>query len=210
MEFNNLQEALTYHSACYMCGSTLTPSFHGDPIFLSMRSSRMDGGRTIEINLSSQVDSSCDDILTLDTHHNRIKFVSKQRYSNYVDSTYFPIRKTYQVNYGNQLYESFIVNCQKCQSFSYVIQIVLSLPQERLQQILLNSEHIQIQDEKKQYHNIINGYISPATEYTIYQSKNILERPFSSIHTLSLPLIPINFHHPQETLHRIQKLLLFS
>jgi hypothetical protein len=208
-QFTNIKEAITYHKKCYVCDSELQPTFHDNKIEYFYTDDQMH--ECMEINLSNNIDSDTDDILSIDMENNSVKLNIKKRYDilYYNDPSYRLYSRKYSAtaySYGGILYESILVNCIKCRNFSYVVRMIIDVEKyNRITDIMLNSEYITLIDHDN-FSQIVNVYTTEETKYrNAYKSKY-----FDADDFIVLPLIPLNLENPHETLSKIKKLLPFT
>src|SRR5258708_13791669 len=79
-EFTNITEAVTYHKKCYVCGSGLKSNYRDEQVRVEPDGYK---GPTLQINLSSGVDSDTDDFLTINMITNVVELRSERRSHNY-------------------------------------------------------------------------------------------------------------------------------
>ena len=207
--FCNILDALDYHKNCCVCQNPMRNFFiHGEPCELEYRNDYMRHSQIIKVNLSASTDSDTDDILTICPTTNSVNLESNLRYKNrdygfdysklYTGSTF--AYKPPVNNYSGTLYEGLDISCFHCNSFNYTIQLIIDLEKEhRIQQLFLNSEEVVWSDENNQTYVIRNAYTIGKTEYK-YKGQKII----------SVPLIPLNFSDPGETVKRLKVLNTFS
>lgn len=205
-QFYNLMEALGYHTTCYVCGSRLKHDLQTDydNNFLPQ----------FKWNLSHRIDTDTDDWITIDGRTNKIIYAEPiRRYdrdSIYDGSQTFRHRK-YDgsvLERGGTLYESIQVECEKCSQFYYVLQIIIDVSARQLIGIFLNAECISYKDSSGNFHRIKNLYSKEKTSY-YYPTESTADYDTNTKNIL-VPLIPINFQNPTETVVRIKKLSVFS
>jgi hypothetical protein len=105
-------------------------------------------------------------------------------------------------NYNGLSYHRLGLECNCCM-YDYTLQLQVDMSKQILHNILLNSERISYEDSSGILHEIKNTYVTNVTEYAYHDLHSISK-------TEKLPIIPLNLNNPQETVDKIQKLLIFS
>ena len=126
-----------------------------------------------------------EDLVLINKSNDSIKFIINNNYNIYYNNYFCPIK----------------IECVNCM-FCYTIIGNFDLSVNKIKNIYLSAEQFSIENSHNKLCVINNLYEAHMTEYTIdIFSKNMnVER---------IPLIPLNFKNPKETLHKIEKLLLF-
>jgi hypothetical protein len=206
-QFENLMEAVTYHRFCYACNIILDHNLQLN----------IDPNECVyKWNLSDNVDSEVDEWVTINAYSNDIVYFEQSRRAKYeIDEIFHnkynstisggPTKYTKKSRLYGTLYESIHIQCGKCAKFSYTIQVVLDLMQNRCAGIFLNSEHICYVDDKHYMHGIRNHYALSETCYNFTTPDGI-----SNKKNIVVPLIPVDLKNPAETVARIKKLAIFS
>ena len=214
-KFYNLMEAVSYHTHCCMCKERLSHY----PLALV-------GGSDKTIyrwNLSDNIDSDTDDFIMVDAHSNHVEYLQESRksirypisgiddYSGQTPIT-FPTYSP-KIKLKGIIYESIHLNCGNCHQFSYTIQIVVDISTMMLGNIQLNSEFVCYEEPDGSVHEIRNAYPFGETIYTNFEQM-VAKSPYLPVKSpydrFTIPLIPINFNDPKETVARIKKLVVFS
>lgn len=208
-QFYNLLEAMAYQEKCCACGEFLVHNLklvHGGdyPVFIW--------------NLSEDVDSETDDYITIDPYNQITEVKQNRRYYQdliYSDNEMDMVKRTYSVHQkgafrwsGGTMYEAIQKHCGKCRKYGYTIQVIINGAAKKIDGLFLNSEFVEYNDESGKWHRIRNVYTHNKTEY-VFEVMPTAERDYSK-QTISVPLIPIDLNHPQETVSRIKKLTIFS
>jgi hypothetical protein len=99
---------------------------------------------------------------------------------------------------------SLKLECIKCCMYYYVIQVWVNLNIPQLVSVILNSESISWEDPDRTLHEIVCSYVTNKTTYTYF---SVLEQESG---TINLPIVPLDIDNPENTVNRIQSLLVFS
>jgi hypothetical protein len=197
-EFTNLLEAFNYHKTCCLCDNLMKPS---DSIYENK----------VQYNLSANVDSETDDIMSINVLTNDVSIRSFPR--TMMGQT--PIVSYSAKRYNGVLFESINFRCIGCYYFNYTIQIQIEMDSKsyslggnymyspRVIGIYLNSEQITIEEPKTEMHYIKSVYATNQTEYHSYRAGQLHN-------SFKIPLVELNLKNPQQTLERIKKLATFS
>lgn len=178
--FKNIRDGINYLTNCPFCGNEL---------FLNEKEhsiSQKKGHPFLTFNLIGE------DLLHININTDEVFVDLNQTISSH---GYF--------NYGTN-YHGINIECVNvdCSLFDFTIQLQTNLDKNKINHIILNSERISYEDKQGMLHEIKNIYTSNTTEYTFYtksESKN-----------KKLPLVPLDFNNPENTIQRIKKLIIFS
>lgn len=189
MIFNTVSEARRYRASCPLCSGKLSINDHN----LSQKCSNLDNQIFFAESMGEY------DTLSINMDTNRIYLAKlKLRLNNKrsQDSTV-----TYVPSGTARLFHCLKIECKKCWKYSFSIKMEIDLNNLKMIEVSLSNEAISIEDNGQLY-EIKNVYSMDKMEF--YQTNSDDEsRSF-------LPIIPINFNNPKETLNRIKNILIFS
>jgi len=196
IEFKSLQSGLYYYTNCPLCGN------HMRIDCLESQYAYNNRGYTITFGLEG------DDKLIINpvTEEIVIQYYQKVVYQDRsylsgscIDDPVVPVTNTY----NGALYHGVTVSCSKggCTNFSYTLKLLIDLNRLRLKNIALSNMKIYLKKgldtcEISNYFNLNKTTFG----YSVANGGKFVE----------LPLIDINLENPQETLARIEKLLIFT
>lgn len=188
--YHNLDHALACNKTCPACeGPTILNNgqvFGPGPLLM----------------LSHGDDEICIDIETHDIqlqvnrHEEMIIGNSPIYYNSKMNNSY--------IQYGGKYAIKMQINCPNSKRHFYsVLQLWMDLDKRKLESVYLNSVSSYFQDDKKVNHMIKNLYMNSTTCYSYGRISDITTE-------IVVPIIPINFQNPQETIDRVKKLVIFS
>lgn len=200
LRFYNLDEAFNYHRTCPLCKEGVFPVEANLKYELDgIKADFSVGDSTFQVNCYSNE-------LTYHTkrsdHGQMVTFGAAQ---SYIGMT----RSSYGLHTGGTDIFKMEMRChnRQCERYLYVVQVHISLDERRITSLLLNSEHISLEDGAK-FYTIKNVYMTEKTELFIRQQQQPSE-PYGPTEKIEFPLIPLNLQDPRKTLERIRKLVVF-
>jgi hypothetical protein len=107
------------------------------------------------------------------------------------------------------MYLKLTLECEECQRYSYMAQILIDTKTFKVFKIVMNSEALFLEDDKGS-HEITNVYTMGKTEYCHFPLPNYDSGPLLNNKGITLPLIDLDLEHPEKTLERIKTLIVFS
>ena len=107
--------------------------------------------------------------------------------------------------YDGTMFQRLIIQCNYCQRYKYVLKMALNLTHQRIDGTFLNSEWVSVEKDGNAC-SILSIYSTERTEYKVFS----IPGDHQVGDTIDFPLIPINLENPQETLNKIQKLVIFT
>jgi hypothetical protein len=193
--FSNLQQALQYQIKCPLCAQFLSIQTDNDGIY---------GQNVIQFNLTENVDSQTDDILTIDKITNKIKIDYYDTRDKEMTQDNIMMSNRFMRPYGGEMYESISVKCNYFYHYKYIIKIQANLTTLKITDISLNSESIDVSDRFDNLFTIENNYSSNRTIFRRYNCKDDLNWTDTF-----LPLVPLDLNDPILTVERLQQLTTF-
>lgn len=196
-QFKHISDAIQYRKICPLCMGEVSVDY-----FTKIEHCHNYGKSTITWETKSEK-------IVANLFTNEIEdFILKKEYD-----TIFGINahSTYQFRHSNSnvlngiTFLRLILNCTKCEQYDCIFQVHIDIKNNKIFNIVLNSESIAIEDHKKT-HEITSSYALNKTEYTYFETGDYL----STVKYIDLPFIPIDITNPHNTLNRIQSLIVFS
>lgn len=149
------------------------------------------------------------DTLTIEVYTGKVHIKYEDHCNYTVGCTGQTMSRTtanYYPSYNGTMFLRLGVDCNACAQYGYVLAIDVDLNNECVNRVLLNSEHVSIQ-ELDELHEVKNIYMTGETVYTIVKNRKGYDHANKMI---SLPLIPMNLKDPQATVSRVKGLIVFS
>ena len=178
--FNSIKDAVSHQETCPICKSSMIIESSSCPNEIIKHNN----------NYLFSISSKMSNVLVVDVKTEKVSL------QNINDNKF---KK--HINFNGQFWSSLNISCNECYKYSFIIQIKFDLNDIKIINISLQSESITF-EENDLITELRNKY-SPKETWIITYSGN-------STKTTKLPLIDINLNNPQETLNRVNKLILFS
>ena len=199
LRFYNLDEAFSYQRSCPLCREGIYPVEANLKYELDgVKADFTVGDSTFQVNCYSNE-------LTYHSrrsqHDQMVTFGAPQ---SYIGMT----RSSHGLNKGGTDIFKMEMRCHNRQfeRYLYVVQVHISLDERRITDLLLNSEHVSIEEGAKLC-TIKNVYTTEKTELIIRHQH--LSQYHEPVEKIEFTLIPINLEEPRKTLERIRKLVVF-
>jgi hypothetical protein len=177
--FKTIKEGLKHRTHCVKCNGPLTVSSKSknddENIFIFLAVSGYD--EAFAVNRKTEIVSLIEDP----------KLKSK------------PTKK---LVFDGQFWTGLYIDCEKCYSYGYTLQLKFDTKTIKLFEISLNSETITF-EENDLITEVRNMYGSNESWFMTYDGSN-------NVKSTKLPLIQFNLDKPAETLARVRKLIIFS
>lgn len=199
LRFYNLEEAFNYRRTCPLCNQGVYPveaNLKYD--YDGVKADFTVGESTFQVSCHSNE-------LTYHTrrsqHDQMVTFGAPQ---SYIGMT----RSSYGLHTGGTDVFKMEMRChnRQCERYLYVVQVHISLDEKRITNLILNSEHISLEDGAKLC-TIKNVYTTEKTELIVRHQH--LSQYHEPVEKIEFPLIPLNLQDPRKTLERIRKLVVF-
>ena len=200
IKFKSIQDALDYRTFCPVCHNSLSI----DDKYGLMIKKEYDSKNKITLIWKSNQDE-----LVINLNGDRIESLTKK----VVSSTIYGlpgciVGHGYTSIENGTMYTSLSVGCNDCCQYSYVVQVLVNISKKVIDNIVLNSELITIEDDEV-IHEIRNIYTTDKTEYSWFKTGQDEEDPIDE-KSIILPLVPLDLVCPEKTVERVRNLILFS
>jgi len=195
-QFQNLIEAIKYHSTCPFCSGKMSTDM--DLTY---------DENSLKAYLKFGVSKVIVDCVT-----NDIIQYSEQ---SSIDTTYSigcgrPAVQTWGASQGLSTngvdYRRVSISCEDCYKYGYLVQVLISLSDAKIVGLFLNSETVSVEDMARLY-EIKNIYATEKTEMSIFHQ--LTSKQKGPLDKVDLPLIPLDLQNPMKTVERIKKLIVF-
>lgn len=188
-----LLEALSYRDRCPFCFDKLSGHHSQNQVVIYNSKVVI---KTIDAEIS--IDSSSEKI---------IEITQKSSYSDIYDVGFsgktIAVRNANSIsNFKGDIILGVTIECDSCTMYSYTLSLFLDFVNFEFKSAHLNAEWISLEENKSVF-EIRNSYGLGITEYTHFGIDG-------STKQINLPLVPLNFLNPKETLERIQNLIIFT
>jgi len=195
--FNLPIEAIQYKIDCPICQCKLSidPKDIVGPVAYSKNN-----------RLVFELDHASDDMVLVDVMTGDIEISTQKNSRSYQTGTSSNVYLGSM--YTNVNSESFTGSCMVHDHYSYTIRMWIDLELRKVADIYLASEFIMCRDASDIVHEVNNYYESQITKYSYYKG-SYNYKPFAELNVVELPIVPLNLSNPEETISRIQNLLIF-
>ena len=190
-QFKNLFEVINYHSKCPFCSSRM----HAD---MGLNYDENSVTAYLQFgNTHLTVDCYTNSIIKIDT-------VSSVTFAG--GPPIFMGSSLNDLSVGGVNIRRINISCDNCSKYAYLTQIHISLDNQKIVALVLNSESASIEEGAKLY-EIKNIFTTEKTEMATFHTH--LSRQRGALDKVELPLVPLDLQNPLKTVERIKSLLVF-
>ena len=202
-KFRNIIDGINYQPFCIFCSSKMQMGGPNIRSFNWWNNAHKMHSIIFELDSNSiEIELETDQIINVNEH--KLKqdiFTAEGRtpvYTNF--SLHTPVPKS------GTIMLRIVMGCNKCDMYSYILQICLSMDLRAVTDVFLNFERISFKYSDTQRGCDIKNLYGMSKTVFVEFDKNSLDGDKIT----ELPLIPMNIHEPEETLKRVKNLLIFS
>jgi hypothetical protein len=204
LQFKTIQDGCNYHTHCPLCQNAMTMNQYDATINITydflMKKKTTLSWNNVAISIDIHLEDNSIERMVNYSQFSTIYVMNGSAIHNHTGN--------YQL-YSGVLWERLGFNCLSCGQYGYLLRIKIDTNDNSIT-TYLNSEFLAIQEESR-LHEINNSYVSETTQYSVFGHKSSKLRGETPIQpSVQLPLIELDFIHPDKTLARVKQLTIFS